>query len=188
MATTSRKKTDFESMYDGFDIKSVGPGTLDPSIYSDPNYAKKKVQRLVIGGISRISYAGFENDAVPLILVIGYVPQYNFVLGYNLRYAPYNVRKAMIEYVIKSNRVRIKKNMPIIIDYHTMKRVVPISAKIIRAYKLPLIRVIESPIPLNGWGIVIKESSKWNTHYKRTGKSSETIAQRFFRSIRGFFK
>lgn len=186
MATTTSLKKDWEDIYSGFDVLAVGPGTLE-DLYSDPNYAKKKIQKLVIGGISRISYTGWENDAVPLILVIGYVAKYNVVLGYNLRYAPQTVRENIIKYVVKTNLNRIKKQQPIIIDYHSLKRVIPISSKIVRMYKLPLIRVIES-VPLNGWGIVIKEKSKFASHYKRTGKSSETIAQRFFRSIRGFFK
>lgn len=186
MAITSKLRKDWEEVYKGFDTKEVGVGTIDPNIYSNENYRKLKTQKLLIGGINRIAYAGFEHDASPLILTMAYVPTYNVILSYNLHYVPHKIRKQMIEFVIKTNRNRIKNNQPIIVDYHTMKRAIPASSKIVRMYKVQAIRVIET-FPLDAWGIAIKENSKWERHYKQTGKSSESIAQRFFRSIRGFF-
>ena len=112
MASTSTNKKDWVGIYDGFDIRSVGAGIIDPSIYSTPEYAKKKTQKLLIGGLNLINYGFWANDQNPLIITIGFVPAYNVVLAYNLHYVPEKVRHAMIQFIIKSNKNRIRKNQP----------------------------------------------------------------------------
>jgi hypothetical protein len=187
MATTSNRKN-WIDIYDGFDTKAVGAGTLDPTIYSDPNYAKKKTQKLIIGGMNLITYAGWEHDASPLILTMHYIPTYNVVLAYNLHYVPERVRHAMIQFIIKTNKNRIKKGQPIIIDYYQLKRAIPVSAQIVRMYKLPLIRVVET-VPLRSWGAAIKGNNKWSSHHKKTNvKSNESALKKFMRSVTNMFK
>ena len=187
MATTTRKKTEYENIYTGFDITQVGAGSINPSLYSTEAYRKNKVQKLLIGGLTQIVYGFFEHDHSPLIITLGVIDKYGAILALNLHYVPYQVRKSIIDYIITSNRIRIKKNQPLMLDYHNMVRVVPLASKIVRLYKLGGVRVVET-FPMKSWNIAIKQKSKWNGHYKRVGESSETIAQRFFRSIRGFFK
>ena len=182
MATTTKNKTDINDLYDGFDVKDVGAGTLDPTIYASKSYAKKKQQKIILGGINLITYGGWDHDASPLILTIGYVPSYNVVIAYNLHYVPYQVRKAMIDFVIKSNVKNIKNNKPMVVDYYALKRAVPVSAAIVRMYKLPLIRVVDTP-PLRAWGTAISDKSKWQNHYK-TSKSNESVLKKFIRSVK----
>ena len=44
MALTSKKSSDWEQLYTGFDVKEVGAGTIDPSIYATDSYKKKKIK------------------------------------------------------------------------------------------------------------------------------------------------
>lgn len=182
MATTTKSKKDFNDLYDGFDVRDVGVGTIDPSIYATKSYTKKKQQKIILGGLNLITYAGWDHDANPLILTMGYVPAYNVVISYNLHYVPYQVRKAIIDFVIKSNVKNIKNNKPMVVDYHALKRAVPVSPAIVRMYKVVAIRVVET-YPLNSWGTAISDKSKWQNHYK-TSKSNESTLQKFIRSVK----
>jgi hypothetical protein len=188
MATTSNNRKNWKEIYDGFDTKAVGAGTLDPRIYSNNRYARKKTQKLIIGGMNLITYAGWDHDASPLILTLHYIPAYNVILAYNLHYVPERTRHAMIQFIIKTNIRRIKKGQPIVIDYHQMKRAIPQSAKIVRMYKVPLIRVVET-VPLIGWGSAIRGNSRWADHYKKTSTAkNESALKKFLRSVTNFFK
>lgn len=185
MAVTSKQSADWEQLYDGFDTKAVGAGTIDPSIYATDSYRKKKIKKIMIGGLNRIVYGGAEHDSNPLALTIFYNPTYGAVLSYNLDYVPKKVRKAIIDFVIKSNIKRIKKGQPIIVDYYTLKKAIPVSVKIVRLYKVQLIRVIET-YPLNSWGTAIEQKSSWQNHYKKSGGNESSI-KKFIRSLKGFF-
>jgi len=185
MALTSKSQKEWREIYTGFDTKSVGAGTLDPSIYASPEYAKKKTKKIMIGGLTLINYGSWDNDASPLALTIFYNPTYGAILAYNLHYVPVKVRQAMIQFIIKSNIKRIKQNKPIIVDYYNLKKAIPVSTKIVRLYKLPLIRVIQS-YDLRNWGDVIKQNSKWSSHYKRS-TGNESSIKKFMKSLRGFF-
>jgi len=185
MAVTSAQRKDWEQLYDGFDTKDVGAGTIDPNIYATDSYRKKKVKKIMIGGLNRIVYGGAEHDNNPLALTIFYNPKYGAVLSYNLDYAPKKVRKAMIDFVIKSNIKRIKKGQPMIIDYYTLKKAIPVSTKIVRLYKIQLIRVVET-FPLNSWGTAIGQKSSWQNHYKKSSGNDSSI-KKFIKSVKGFF-
>ena len=188
MATTSNNKKNWVDVYDGFDTKLVGAGLIDPSIYSDPLYAKKKTQTLLIGGMNQITYGFWDNDMSPLIITIGYEPNYNTILAYNLHYVPEKVRHAMVQFIIKSNLKRIKKGQPLIVDYNKMKRVIPVSAQIVRRYKVVGIRVVDT-IPLTAWGHAIRGNNKWSGHYKsQTVTKTDSMMKKFAKSVTNFFK
>jgi len=185
MASTSKQKSDWEQLYDGFDVKDVGAGVINPNIYASDAYRKTKIKKIMIGGLNRIVYGGAVNDNNPLALTIFYNATYGAVLSYNLDYVPKKVRKTIIDFVIKSNIKRIKKNQPIIVDYYAIKKAIPVSTKIVRLYKIQLIRVIET-YPLNSWGTAINQKSNWQNHYKKS-KGNESSIKKFIRSIKGFF-
>mgnify|MGYP006136807815 CR=1 FL=1 len=157
---------DYLDMYQNYNQQQVGLGMIDPNIYATPSYQKKKIQNLVLGGISRIVYAGMEHDKEPLILTMVYESPYNTVLAYNLHYVPMAIRKNILKYVLDTNAARIKSNQPIIVDYHALKRAVPQSQYIVRRYKIVGINVRET-IQLNEWPEILKEKSKWESHYLR---------------------
>jgi len=186
MASVNSTKKNWEEMYTGFDSKEVGAGTINPNIYSNPDYAKKKTSTLLIGGLSQISYGGWEHDTAPLILTMHYVAAYNVLLAMNLHYVPEKIRHQIVQYILKTNKNRIKSNQPIIIDYNNMKRAIPVTSAIVRMYKLPLIRVIET-YPLQAWGVAIDGKSKWDSHFKKLG-NNENAFGRFKRSVSNFFK
>lgn len=58
--TTSMSK-EYLEMYKGYTHQAVGLGTADPSIYATSAYNKKKIKNMLIGGISKIRYAGMES-------------------------------------------------------------------------------------------------------------------------------
>jgi len=184
MATTSTVKSDWLANYEGFDEKEVGLG-IQRNLYATPEYAKRKTQKLLIGGLTRILYSGFEHDTTPLLLSIGYISKYNVIIGYNLRYLPEKQRKLVIDFVIKTNKANIKNKKPITVDYYALKRAIPISTQVVRMYKLIGIRVLEN-VPLRDWQTVIKETSKWSRHYKKQ-KVKGNAFDKFIRSITGFF-
>lgn len=185
MAVTSNNKKDWDQLYDGFDTKNVGAGVIDPSIYASDSYRKKKIKKIMIGGLNRIVYGGAEHDNNPLALTIYYNAKYGAILSYNLDYVPKKVRKAIIDFVIKTNIKRIKKGQPIIVDYKTLKKSIPVSTKIVRLYKIQLIRVVET-YPLNSWGTAIQQKSSWQNHYKKSS-SNDSAIKRFIKSIKDFF-
>lgn len=151
--------------YDGYDPAKVGIGLMQPDIYKTPNYSKKKIQTLMLGSLSKIIYSGFEHDREPLILPFYVENAYNTVMAFNLRYLPVPLRKAVAKFVLESNVARIKSNLPMIIDYHAVRRAVPEAAYVVRRYKQVGIRV-EDTIPLVEWANAIREPSKWQNHYK----------------------
>lgn len=153
-------------LYRGFSTLKVGAGT-DPDMYASPSYAAKKVQELYIGSLSDVRYGGFEHDASPVILVLSHVSIYNCVLGINLRYTPQKIRLAILRYVIESNRNRIRDNLPIMVDWHALKRAVPAVQGATRLYKLTLLRVTET-YPLLEWEEAAKQAGdQWSNHYKK---------------------
>lgn len=83
-----------------------------------------------------------SNPAIIVLAVRGYR-----MLGLNLHFVPFPMRKLIVEYVLKKNSTNIKLNKPISIDYRTMKSFLyAIKATIcIRAY---LIRRITSRVTI----------------------------------------
>lgn len=153
-------------LYQGFDSLSVGAGT-DPSMYSSDSYASKKVQELYIGSLSRIVYGAFDVDPRPLALTLHHISAYNTVLCINLRYVGQRLRQAILRYVLESNRNRIRDNLPIMIDWHALKRNFPQVAGATRMYKLTLIRVQET-YPLLEWESAAKTAGdEFSNHYKK---------------------
>lgn len=151
--------------YDAYDSTRVGAGLINPDIYRTPGYSKKKIQTLILGGLSRIVYSAYEVSPMPLILSMGVEPQYNTVLGINLLYVPIRYRQAILKFVLDSNAARIRGNLPILVDYPSLKRAIPEVRYIVRRYKQVLIRVDET-YPLVEWPNVIKkaENTYQNTY------------------------
>lgn len=162
--TTSLSK-EYLEMYKGYDQRAVGLGVINPNAYASPSYQKKKIKNMLIGGISKIRYAGMEHDTQPLVMTIAYEPAYATLIGFNLHYVPTPIRLAIMKFVLDSNAARIRANQPIIIDYRAMKRAVPQSRYIVRRYKAVGIH-LEETIPLTEWPAVAKEASKWEGHFK----------------------
>lgn len=171
LITQSISKDTLE-LYSGYDQQAVGLGILNPNIYATPEYARKKVDNLVLGAISEIQYTGMEHDRSPLVLVMGYEQAYNTVIGYNLHYCPPKMRSAILKFVLDSNVARIKANQPIIVDYNALKRAIPDSQYIVRRYKIVGIRVLET-FHLDRWPEAVKDRSRWESHYRmiKEGKS-----------------
>jgi len=181
MAVVSANKKDYLVLYQGFERRDVGLGSIDPNIYATKGYRKKKTDKLLMGGIQEIRYTGAEHDLNPLILVIGYEAAYNTVLAYNLHYIPDHYRQAIIQYVIMSNQARINSQLPLIVDYHKIKQHIPDSAKIVRRYKLQGIKIIDQ-YPIADWKRVASIKSKWQGWYKKNQQKS------FWREVDSFFK
>lgn len=156
---------DMLDMYSGYDVQQVGLGMQNPNIYATPAYQKKKIQNMLIGGISDINYAGYEVDRQPMVLVLHYEPAYNTVIGINLRYAPATVRRKILKYVLDANMARIKSNVPMMIDWKSLKRVVPEVMGMTRRYKIVGIRV-EQTYQLNEWPEVLKVKSPHENVYR----------------------
>lgn len=165
MATISGFKKDWLDLYDGFDFKEVGIGLTKPGIYATSQYAKKKTGIVIMGGITDIIYSGFEHDHNPLIMAMGYEPTYNTLMALNLRYVPEAHRRAIIKWILESNRTRIKGNNPLLIDYKKLERAIPSVRGIVRRYKLVGIRVVGVPA-IKDWPTVIKVASPWQNMYK----------------------
>jgi hypothetical protein len=152
-------------LYNGFDVKTVGIGSINPDIYKTPGYSKKKIQSMYIGGVSKIRYIGYELDPQPTVLVMGFEPGYQTLICIQLRYMNQKLRKAVIDFVLKTNLARIKSNLPIIVDYESLKKFVPQIKNVIRRYKVVGIKV-EETIPLNEWYNVAKEPSPFDYVWK----------------------
>jgi len=181
MATVSNSKKDYLALYQGFQRMDVGLGSIDPNVYATKGYRKKKTDKLLMGGLQEIRYTGAEHDLNPLILVIGYEAAYNTILAYNLHYIPEHYRLAIIQYVIVSNQARINSQLPLIVDYHKIKGIIPDSAKIVRRYKLQGIKVIDQ-FPIVEWKSAASIKSKWQNWYKKNQQKS------FWREVDNFFK
>lgn len=169
-AITSGVGKDELELYTGYDHQKVGLGMMNPDIYKTPGYSKKKVQKLVIGGLSRVIYAGMEHDQQPLILPMVHESAYNTILAYNLNYLPRPLRQAMLKYVLDANANRIKSGQPIIVDYHALKRAIKESQYVVRRYKIVGLNVRET-IPLVEWPEAIQKPGRWSGHYKKFMKS-----------------
>lgn len=167
MATAQQgSKDDWDDLYSNFEPVKVGPGSLEPNIYATNNYARLKQDTLLIGGLSEILYLPFFVDKEPLLLSMKIEPQYNTVLGFNLRYVPQNIRIAMVNVVFETNQNRIRNDQSLFIDYNLMKRRVPESQYIVRRYKLPMLRVLGN-IPLQDWTAVIAQTSGFENVWRQ---------------------
>lgn len=155
---------EYLAAYNGFDRQAVGLGLIQPNIYATPDYQKRKINTMAIGLISDIRYAGFENDPNPKVLAMRYIPQYNMIMGYNLRYGTPKLRQAILKFVLESNAVRIQNNQPIMIDYESLKRAVPDSQYLVRNYKVVGIGVKET-YNLNEWVNLINQKSPYDGYY-----------------------
>ena len=166
MATISTNVAkEYIDAYDGFDMQAVGIG-LQTGTYASPSYAKRKVQNLALGLISEIVYSGFFHDTNPKIIPLKFEPNFNTILAINLNYVPETYRRAILKFIIDSNQARIRDNQPILIDWHSLKRSVPVVQYITRRYKTTGIRIVEGNIPLSQWPDIIKGNNKWQNHYK----------------------
>lgn len=154
--------------YDGFDVTNIGAGLLNPDIYKTKGYSKKKIKKLLIGTLAECSYAGADHDHSPLIIPLGTEPQYGTIIALNLHYVPLQIRRNILKVILESNKARISANQPIMIDWQSLKRSVPEVQYITRRYKQVLLGygADGGSIPLAEWGEVIKERSKWESHYK----------------------
>ena len=159
---------DYADMYSGYDTQKVGAGMMNPDIYATPEYSKKKIKNLVLGGISEVVYSGFDHDSSPTVIPFIYERAYNTVLAFNLNYVPPKIRRNILKFILDSNAARIKSNQPIIIKYDAIKRVVPQVAGIVRRYKIVLLNVKQT-YQLNEWPEIAKKQSKWQNMYKEAG-------------------
>lgn len=168
-----------EQIYDKLESTiNVGIGTLDYKLYSSKAYQKKKKSPLIIGNIARIVYSGFETDPTPTILTIAFESKYNTVIAFNLRYVPPKIRASVLDLVLKSNKANIANKKPLVVDYKEIIDAFPQMYGTIRRYKLVLIGVIESPIPLIGYPSVAKEKSPYTTIYKQGMISKKKVTKK----------
>lgn len=158
-------KDEAMELYQGFDSLTVGPGT-DPDMYASDSYAKSKTKQLYIGSLADLLYSGADHDLMPTALVLSHISQWNVVLSVNIHYLNNRLRLAVIRYVLESNKNRIRDNLPIMIDWHSLKRNFPQVAGATRMYKLPLINVRQVYV-LNEWEEQAKKPSRWDNHYKK---------------------
>ncbi len=165
MATiTTAISSDYLQAYDGYNQQKVGIG-LQTGNYASPEYAKKKIQNLAIGLLSECVYSGFEVDPTPLMLPIAYEGAYNTILALNLHYVPESYRRAIMKFILDSNAARIRANQSMIVDWHALKRAIPIVQYITRRYKTIGIRVKET-FALNDVPKAINQSSPYSNHYR----------------------
>lgn len=161
---TQSISNDYLDAYDGYDQQQVGLGLIEPNIYATQQYQKKKIQNMALGLITEARYAGFEHDPNPKILTIAYEPSYSTVIGYNLNYGTPKLRQAMLKFVLESNAARIKSNLPIMIDYHAMKRAIPDSQWLVRRYKVVGIAVKET-FQLREWPELVGKKTPFDGFY-----------------------
>ncbi len=165
MAAVTNSLKEAEALYSGYNPLTVGIGLSQPNIYATQSYARMKTQILLLGALTDITYAGWEEDREPQILSIKLEPQYNTVLAYNLHYVPLHYRQAILKLVVAMNAPRIKQNMPLYIDYKYLKQHIPQSEHVVRRYKVTGIRVIGN-VPLKEWPKAIRGQNKWQNIYQ----------------------
>lgn len=165
MALITSTTRDWAEMYDGFDMQQVGIGLTNPNIYANSDYAKRKQQMLVLGGVAEIVYSGFEHDKNPLILSMEYESQYATILALNLHYCPQAYRQAILKTLLASNNANLKRNLPLIANYQILKQNVPAVEGIVRRYKVVGIRVVGN-IPIIDWAKAIKGVNRWQNMYR----------------------
>lgn len=190
---------DFKQIYDGYDdtmgahtLMNVGIGTDDRQIYATPAYQKGKRSTLIYGALNSIIYSGMEHDKEPLILPFYYEPQYNTVMAYNLHYIPPRMRAQMLDFIIRMNIGNIKHRLPLVIDYHAVKRAFPWSQTIVRRYKRTGIAVL-SAHPIVEWQDLIKKSNRWQNWWseqsrKRNRGQRASVLNRIADGARKIFK
>lgn len=194
MATVSGTPKDFKSVYTGFDQQEVGLGTAQPKnpqtsddagAYATKSYRKKKIDKVLIGGLQSIRYAGFEHDPEPLVLAVAYESQYNTIIGYNLHYIPVRDRKKVLKLYIQSNMARIKAQQPMIVDYKKLQKAVPSLENCIRRYKVIGVKVVDS-YPLLEWDQAIEKKGRWsNWHKQDQGRSVFKVVDDVFKRFMG---
>lgn len=160
-------------MYDGYkeNRQQVGLGLINPNIYHSPDYQEKKINSIILGGISDCIYVGFFEDPNPIILTFTFESAYNTILGFNIRYIPPPIRKALLKYVLDTNVARIQSNQPILIDYQSTARAIPEVKGIVRRYKIVGLRVNDATgmgtVPLVEWPNLINLQSPVQHIYKK---------------------
>lgn len=164
MAIISNNIKDYAAAYDGYDRQAVGIG-LQTGTYATPAYQDRKIQNLAIGLISSVVYSGMEHDPNPLIMPMFYESAYNTIMAYNLHYVPEPHRRAIVKYVLDSNAARIQNNQPMLVDYNSLKRAIPISQYIVRRYKTIGLRVIDT-YQLVEFPDAIDGVNPWQEHYR----------------------
>lgn len=172
MAIISKAVADYAKLYTGYkdNRAELGAGMLHPSIYSTPEYTRTKFDNIIIGAISDCIYGSFITDPQPLILALGLEPQYNTIIGINLRYVPSQVRQAIMKFVMDSNQARIMSNQPLVVDWRLLARAFPdYIPYITRRYKQQLLRVNNQTgkgvVPLVEWPELINISSPFETQF-----------------------
>lgn len=172
MATISKAMDDYSKLYTGYQENraTLGAGMLHPRIYSTPAYARTKIDHLVIGGISDCIYGSFITDPQPLILALGLEPQYNTIIGLNLRYVPAEVRQGIIKFVLDTNQARIISNQPLVVDWRLLAKAFPQYVPYItRRYKQQLLRVNNQTgkgvVPLLEWPELVNINSPFETQF-----------------------
>lgn len=166
-------------MYQGFPQQDVGIGTQD--IFHSKSYAKKKIDKVLIGGLQSIRYAGFEHDPEPLLLALKYEAQYNTVIGLNLHYIPVNSRKKLIKTYLNANMARVKSQQPLLVNWDDLVSSVPEIEGAIRRYKVVGIRVVDS-YPILDWDEAIKGRGQWANWHKQADQKQSAF------SVKGAFK
>ena len=161
---TQSVASEYLAAYDGYNQQAVGLGLIDPNIYASPEYQKKKINNLAIGLLSSIRYAGFEHDPNPDVIPIMYETAYNTVIGFSLRYATPKLRTAVMKYILDTNAARIKSNLPILIDYRSIKRAIPDCQYLVRRYKVTGIAIKET-YPLSEWPAIAKKATPFDGFY-----------------------
>lgn len=202
MAIVTNSPRDFKDVYKGFDVQDVGLGTIgqdysakdeqtkrkqvsDPGIYHSASYRKKKVYKVLIGGLQLIKYAGFNTDKEPLFLCVAYETKYNTVIGYNLHYIPVKDRKMVLKHHIRTNLPRIKGQQPLIVHYERLESLVPSLKGAIRRYKIVGVRVVDT-YPLLEWDDAVKGRGPWSNWYRQDQKASTfTTIKHFFQKFIG---
>ena len=170
---TSNFNKDVAAMYDGYkeNRQQVGLGLINPNIYHSPEYQEKKINSIILGGISDCIYAGFDVDPQPLTMVFKFESAYNTVLGFNLRYIPPPIRKAFLKYVLDTNVARIQSNQPILVDYQSVARAIPEMKGTVRRYKIVGLRVNDATgmgtVPLVKWPELINLQSPFQSIYRK---------------------
>lgn len=164
MARLSNSIKDWLSLYINFDSKKVGIG-IEPEKFATKGYAKKKTGILLIGGLNEFTYSGAEHDLKPKALIVAFEPVYNTVIGINLNYMPQQYRHAVIKYVFMSNKLRIRQQKPLIIDFKNLMKTIPQITGAIRRYKIVGIKVLNT-YPLNEWMTETQGKTTWQAMYR----------------------
>lgn len=162
-------ESELAEIYSGWDQnkKNIGLGLISPSIYAYDEYRQTKIESIMLGSLSKVMYAGFEHDMMPTVLVCDHVPRYNVIRGFNIRYVPEQIRRAMMKYVIEDNVNRIERNLPMVFDINGIMRAIPEASAILRMYKQQGLRLQPNGVvPLIDWPTVAAEPSPWSNHYR----------------------